>query len=255
MHVFDWFYQLPFLVLYPLTLFVTVGAAEVGIYLGGRRRNETEFGTPTGSALGLLALLLAFSVSLAVGRFDARRNNVLEEAIAISSAADHALAIPQPHQSNVLALLRDYVTVRIGLGVPYDPVKFDRDVARSQELRAKLWNEAMQVVAIRDSPSTNRFVNALSQVSIIHERRVSALRFHVPGMVTAVLVLIAMVALGFSGYHAGTTTGGRHIVVVLMAVMVTIVMMLVIDLDRPVRGMITVSVQPLIDTQQTMPSS
>ena len=74
----------------------------------------------------------------------------------------------------------------------------------------------------------------------IHERRVSALR---------------LVALGFSGYHAGTTTGGRHIVVVLMAVMVTIVMMLIIDLDRPVRGMITMSVQPLIDTQQTIPSS
>jgi hypothetical protein len=37
MHVFDWFYELNFFVLYPLTVVVIITAAEIGIYLGRRR--------------------------------------------------------------------------------------------------------------------------------------------------------------------------------------------------------------------------
>src|SRR6516164_5335414 len=107
MHVFDWFYG--------LTFFVIISAAEVGIYLGPRRPSESEFGTPTGAALGLLALLLAFSVSISVGRFDERRHIVLDEADAIRSTANFALALPQQSQDTILNLLHEYITVRIGL--------------------------------------------------------------------------------------------------------------------------------------------
>ena len=102
MHVFDWFYELNFFVLYPLTIIVLISAGEIGIYLGRRRPSESEFGTPTGAALGLLALLLAFSVSLSVGRFDDRRRHVLEEADAISSTANFALMLPQQSQAAIL---------------------------------------------------------------------------------------------------------------------------------------------------------
>ena len=40
-----------------------------------------------------------------------------------------------------------------------------------------------------------------------------------------------------------------------MALMVAIVLMLIVDLDRPARGMIRVSVQPLLDAAQTMPTA
>ncbi len=95
-----------------------------------------------------------------------------------------------------------------------------------------LWNEAMKVVAVRNTPSTNRFINSLNQMNSLHERRVTAMQYHVPGVVTAILVGIAMIAMGFSGFHAGTNSGGRHVVVTLMALMVAIVLMLIVDLDR-----------------------
>jgi hypothetical protein len=196
--------------------------------------------------------LLAFSVSLSVGRFDERRRIVLDEADAISSTANFALALPQQSQDAILSLLHEYITVRIGLGIPYNPSKFDHDVARSVEIQTVLWNETMKVAATRDTPSTNRFINSLNQMNSLHERRVTALRYHVPGVVTAILVGIAMIAMGFSGFHAGTSSGGRHVVVTLMSLMVAIVLMLIVDLDRPARGMIRVSIQPLLDAAQSM---
>jgi hypothetical protein len=66
-----------------------------------RRRSGAHIGTLVGAALGLLALLLAFSFSLALSRFEARSNWVLEEANAIGSAANFALMLPEPAQKPV----------------------------------------------------------------------------------------------------------------------------------------------------------
>jgi hypothetical protein len=48
-----------------------------------------------------------------------------------------------------------------------------------------------------------RFVASLNEMNNIHESRLTALRYHVPGAVTALLIAVAMVATGFTGYHAG----------------------------------------------------
>jgi hypothetical protein len=87
-----------------------------------------EVTTFSASALGLLALLLAFSLSHALSRYEARRALILEEANAIGSTANFALMLPKQAQPEVIELLRRYVAVRVGLRRPYDPAKLERDV-------------------------------------------------------------------------------------------------------------------------------
>lgn len=133
-------YQSDLLVLYPVTLILIAGAAEFGGWIGQRsRRGATDgadISTLTGAALGLLALLLAFSFFLSLLRYDARRSQVLEEANAIGSTANFAMMLPEPAREPILSLLRDYTAVRIGLGVPYDPAKFQRDIAHHWNSRS-----------------------------------------------------------------------------------------------------------------------
>ncbi len=254
----DRLYQSDLLVLYPLTFVLIAGAAEVGAWIGQRSRggatSGSDIGTLTSAALGLVALLLAFSFSLSLSRYDARRSQVLEEANAIGSTANFALMLPEPAREPILGLLRDYTAVRIGLGIPFDPAKFQRDVARSLELQTRLWQQAVAVTAqAPQSLAVYRFVGSLNEMNNIHERRLTSLRYHVPSAVMCMLIGVSMVAMGFTGYNAGVTASRRRTAMLIMSLTVAGVIMLVVDLDQPARGLIQVPVDPLVEAAQGIP--
>jgi hypothetical protein len=94
---------------------------------------------------------------------------------------DLALMLPERAQKPILNLLRDYAAVRIGPGVPDDPAKLARDVARSTELQNQLWQQAVTVtMAAAQTLPTYGFVGALNEMHNIHKSRLTALRYHVP---------------------------------------------------------------------------
>ena len=94
--MFDRLYELDLTVLYPVTIILIAGAAELGAWIGRHIRG----GATEGADISTLAL---------------------EEANAIGSTANFALMLPEPAQGPILSLLRDYTAVRIGLGVPIRP--------------------------------------------------------------------------------------------------------------------------------------
>lgn len=254
----EWIYDLDFTVLYLLIVALSVGAASLGTWYGIRshRRGakQEDLGMLAGATLGLLALLLAFSFSLALARFEKRRTMVLEEANAIGSAANFALMLPDTARQPVLDLLRDYATLRIGLGRPFDPAKLQQDVTRSVDLQSRLWTIGVTVTAAApQSLAVHRFVGSLNEMNNIHESRLAAIRYRIPGEVMMMLLGVAMVAMALTGYHSGVRGARRPVATLLMAMTVGVVMTLVADLDRPARGFIQVPVQPLIDAASALP--
>ena len=251
-------YQVDLAILYPVVIILIVAAAKVGHLIGLRvRRREpkgADLGTLAGAALGLLGLLLAFSFSIALSRYEARRTLVLEEANAIGSTANFALMLPAPDQEPILALLREYTAVRVMLGIPFDPPKLEQDIARSLDLQAQLWRQAVAVTAAApQSLPAYRFVASLNEMNNIHERRITALRYHVPAEVTLILIAVSLLALGFAGYNAGVTGARRLWPGLLMSVAVGALIAMEIDLDSPHHGVIEVPNQPLIDAAQGIP--
>jgi hypothetical protein len=256
--MFAWFYGLDLEVLYPITIILIAGSAELGNWIGLRyhvaRTENADVGTLAGASLGLLALLIAFSFSMAESRYDTRRTMVLEEANAIGSTANFALMLPQPAQQPILGLLRDYTAVRIALGIPYDPSKLEQDIARSLDLQGRLWQEAVTVTAANpQSLPAYRFVASLNEMNNIHESRLTAQRNHVPFEVMFMLTATAMMAMGFTGFNAGVSGTRRRPAIFIMGLTVALLIMLIIDLDRPYRGLMQVPVQALVDTAQNLP--
>ena len=63
--------------------------------------------------LGLLALMIAFTFSMALSRFDLRRDALLNEANVIGTTALRARLLPEPHRTETLKLLQEYVQIRL----------------------------------------------------------------------------------------------------------------------------------------------
>src|SRR5690349_8381970 len=107
--------DLPLLPIFLVSVVVILMAGELGRRLGVRRSGKggDNITTLEGAILGLLALMISFTFAMSLNRFESRRDAVLAEANAIGTTALRSRLLPAPHDREVLALLREYVRLRI----------------------------------------------------------------------------------------------------------------------------------------------
>src|SRR6476619_1475079 len=124
---------------------IIFGATGVGIWIGrvvSRRSSglREPLGIMQGALLGLVALLLAFGLTLAVGRYESRREAVVVEANAIGTTYLRAQTLEEPIRSRSLDLLRRYAdtSIRLSSAVP-GSAKAAKAVADGQRLQRELW--------------------------------------------------------------------------------------------------------------------
>ena len=247
--------QYPIVVVVGVFAIVTLICYEIGFRVGrwwqDRMPGEQEgpTGVLVGSLLGLLAFLLAVTMSLAADRFDARRGLVVAEANAIGKTYLQADYLPQPATDRMRALLREYVPLRIATD---DMAQVQANIKRSTELHAAMWAIAAEVARSGHSPDlVSSFGESLTEIVSLNESRiVSGLYARVPETVLLLLLAGSVLSLGMVGYSAGLT--GRRSVLSALVLVVALgaVLTLVIDLDRPQEGFLRVSQQALLDVQR-----
>ena len=92
------FFRLSTLELALILSAVIFGATALGLVLGRLVRDRSEhlrepLGVLQGALLGLVGLVLAFGLSLAIGRYEARRTNVVADANAIGTTSDSRMLV------------------------------------------------------------------------------------------------------------------------------------------------------------------
>jgi hypothetical protein len=228
---------------------------EVGYRIGRwwQERTPDEKEGPTGmivgSLLALMAFLLAITMGMASDRFDARRGFVLAEANSVGTTYLRAGYLPEPASSESRDLLIEYVPLRIATD---DLVVVRANIIRSVEIQTALWSIAEELArATPESDLLALYVESLNETIDMHETRVTAgLYARVPEMVLALLTVGSALTLGMVGYSAGLTRRRSPLTAVVMIVVLGAVITLVVDIDRPGDGFVTVSQQPILDLQQ-----
>lgn len=234
-------------------------AYEAGYAGGGRaRRREgddaSDFGTIQGAVLGLLALLLAFTYSLASSRHDTRKTVVVHEANAIGTAWLRADFLPEPARSGLRRELRRYLEARI---LPDHLVvhasRLDGRLREAETMHAALW--AATVQAVTSHPPTTLdglLVSAVNEVIDVHALRVNAGLDHVPWVVVVLLFVVAGFSMGLTGYSCGLNRRRNLVLTITLAALIVAITAVILDLDRPRRGLIKVSQQGLIDLKRSL---
>jgi hypothetical protein len=242
------------LILYAAVLGPTIAGIVIGRHLRSRGDTLSEpFGVLQAAMLGIVALLLAFALSLAIGRYETRRAAVVDDANTIGTAYLRAQTLAEPVRTRSLELLRRYTdeAIQISHEVP-DNAGFRRTVAAQGALQRRLWSLADQ--ALDDAPVASAprlYVDSLNAMIDHQTVRVAALNNRVPSTVLWLEAIAAAVALGLLALYLSLL--GRGIVPVLVAALLVATLLYVtFDLDRPTRGLVKVPDTPLTALRASM---
>jgi hypothetical protein len=238
----QWLSVAPLLVIGSALLAAMALAAVVGALLRARRdrlsrespRSESQEAYIVSGVVGLLALLLGFTLSLAVDRFDARRHLVLEDANAISTTYLRAQLLGEPHRTRISNLLIAYTDNLITLGeAPRDQIK--PLLAKDDQLLTDIWAAtAAAFDSIRTIDFSSSYVDATNNMIDLDSARRAARQARVPSEVFDVLFVYLVVTAGVLGYvlsgWGGRLSGG------MLMILATMSLLLVLDIDRPTGG-------------------
>jgi hypothetical protein len=223
-----------------------LGATAIGVFLGRRVHDLADtlkepFGVLQGALLGVVGLILAFGLSLAVTRYENRRDAVVDEANTIGTTYLRAQTLPEPMRSRSLALLKVYSENAVNLTNYIPGSSQELAVAsREEELHRRLWAFNGQALALEPIASAPRlYEEPLNEMIDAQATRVAGLNNRVPNAVLFLEVFGAALALGLLGAYLAIV--GRGVLAVsLAALLVTGLLFVICDLDRPTRGPIQV---------------
>jgi hypothetical protein len=250
------FEAIPILFIFAGIAILMLAFGEVGYRIGERRRTcqdteaPTSLGPMVGGVLGMLAFILAVTFSMAASQHDLRKQNVLEEANSIGTAYLRSDLIDKTYGTEVKRLLREYVNVRLNAASGSD---LNTALAKSVEIHNLLWTQVSS--AARENPGTNSslVIQSINDVIDMHEKRVTgALRNRIP--VSVWLALFAIIALTMItiGTQVGLSCKRRLVAMIPLILAFAVLVTLVVDLNRPQSGLITVGQQSMANLKSSM---
>jgi len=234
-----------------------LSAIEVGFRLGHRSEANTpentksQISTVVAAILGVLGLLLGFTMSMAVSRFEVRKQLVLDEANAIHASYLRAQLLPAPEGLEIASLLRQYVNVRVLYGTAgNDLARLNALNMQTAHLQTELWTRAANYAQLDPNPvRAGLLLQSLNRAIDLEAARRMAFQNHVPESVIYVNAVVGLLAAMLVGYVFGVN-GRRNIFsMCMLALAMALVFAVIIDLDRPRSAFIRGSQQPMIDLQ------
>jgi hypothetical protein len=255
-----WFYELDSLWVVLVLMVAMMLAAEISFLIGRRRGSQTDdpgkghFNAVQGSLLGLLALLLAFTFSVAAGRYETRRQLTMDDASALAAVYQWSSLLPEPPRREFKGRLRQYVDLRTDSALmrrSFTPDELAQGLARAEELHRQMWDLTRQ--AAQGNPPVKEAQDMLPLLNAtlsVQQRRVYAYQSRVPGVVLGLLFGAALIAMCAVGYSGGLSRHRGMLARVMMILLVCGTIYVILDLEQPRRGFILVDQSPLVRVRQ-----
>lgn len=251
-------YDIPTAILVGLLLLGMVATVEIGLRVGQRYGQRTWSNAQdihtalTGATLALLGLMLAFTFSMSAERFDARKTLIVTEAATIQAVRNNLdYLAPQP-RGQARQLLHFYTGKRVAfLAVGHDAAREAHSAVQARALHGELWRIATNPANYSATDPELRgtqyqeLTEALLELDKVARQREAARDRRVPEGVLFLLFLLAIGSGGVLAYISGASGHPDRLPTYLVLVMVCMVIYVIIDFDRPRRGMMHLDPAPL----------
>ena len=241
------------LIVFVLSLVVLSLASRLGSHQRHRHplpeEERDDFGIVLSATLTLLGLLIGFTFSMAVSRYDQRKNYEEAEANAIGTEYVRADLLPPADGAKVRDLLKKYVHQRVLFYTTRSPWKVGKINADTAELQNELWSAVRSQAAAQPTPITALIISGMNDVLNSQGYTQSAWWNRIP---VAAWILMATIAIGANlliGYGA-RWTDWRLLLIVPLAVSLSF--FLISDIDSPRGGAIRVAPRNLLSLAHSL---
>ena len=252
-------YELPSALIMIVLLIFMLAASEVGRRFGARQAADQKAGhkertnATLASILATVALLLGFTFTMSVQRFDARSEAAIQEANAIGTAALRSQLLSAAEQSDAQEGLARYIahrieSVEIDMSHPNARRESDREAKR---LQGEIWSIAVAAAEKDANPTrSGLFISALNEMIDTYAARQMTLDKHLPPIVLYLLFVMLIIAHIVLGYAGGIAKSQPKVATLALSVLIILVVFLVFDLDRPRRGFVQVNQAAILELEE-----
>ena len=223
-----------------------------------RRRQESRgghapetFTIVLTASLTLLGLIIGFTFSMAVNRYDQRKDYEENEANAIGTEYVRAGLLPAADAAMTRLLLRSYLEQRILLYHSRDEQGRLQIRQRITQLQGQLWSSVQNAALAQPSALTALAAAGMNDVLNSQSFTQAAWWNRIPGAAWLLMSLIALLCNIMLGYAASGATV-RSLLLVILPLLIAVAFLLIADIDSPRGGVIRESAQNLLNLSEQL---
>jgi hypothetical protein len=244
------------LMVFTLALVFLWAAAQTGAYLRRKRGlpdedERQDLSVVLAASLTLLGLVIGFSFSMAVTRYDQRKHYEEEEANAIGTEYLRMTLLPAPQAQTARSLLAAYLARRIAFYTTSNALRLAQINADTARLQAELWSTVQAAATLAPTPVAALGVSGLNDVFNSQGYTQAAWWNRIPAAAWSLMAVIAVSCNLLFGY-AARHSERRYRLFLVLPVIVAISFFLISDLDSPRGGVIRVFPQNLISVSHSI---
>ncbi len=208
-----------------------------------------DFGIVQAATLTLLGLIIGFTFSMAVSRYDQRKNYEAEEANAIGTEYVRADLLPAADAARIRELLKSYVDQRVLFYSARNERQLTRINADTARIQTELWSVVNGAAAARPTPISALVVSGMNEVLNSQGYTQSAWWNRIPHAARVLMLTIGIGCNLLIGYGARRT---NRLLFLIFPLAISISFFLIADIDTPRGGIIYVVPRNLISLSHSL---
>ncbi len=212
-------------------------------------QDRSDFGTVETATLTLLGLIIGFSFSMAISRYDQRKNYEAAEANAIGTEYLRADVLPAGDAVLVRELLKKYIDLRVQSYTARDTAQLSKIDTDTAELQNELWSTVRHGASLQPIPVVTLAVSGMNDVLDSQGYTQAAWWNTIPVAAWVLMMAIAICCNLLIGYGAHRNSWG---LLSILPLVISISFFLIADIDSPRRGIIRVVPQNLVALSQSL---
>jgi hypothetical protein len=240
-------------VVFASSLVALWGSVQIGIVVRRLRPvqddEKDDLSLVINASLTLMALIIGFSFSMAVSRYDQRKNYEEEEANAIGTEYVRVDLLPTADAAKVRQWLTQYLDQRLLFYTIRDAHQLEQIDSETARLQTEMWSTVQSAATERPTPAVALVVSGMNDVLNRQGYTQAAWWNRIPVGVWSLMIALAICCSVLVGYSANRRASPVSTVVPFV---VAIAFFLISDIDSPRGGVILVHPQNLISLSQSL---